>query len=83
MKNHLWIVGLLVVVCTGCSVGNAPEPMSEAQLADSVSKLKPQDQINYIRVMPIPQAEKDRRIAEIEQKFGMKADAKGSQTPSR
>ncbi len=79
----IWIVGLLALACVGCNVGNAPEPMSEGQLKDAVSKLPPQDQINYIRSTPMPQAKKDERIAEIEKKYGIKADSpKAPQTPN-
>ena len=80
MNKNIWIAGLLGLACLGCNVGSAPEPMNESQLKDAVDQLKPQDQINYIRSTPMPEAKKAERIAEIEKKYNIKADAP---TPSQ
>jgi hypothetical protein len=72
MKKTLWIASLAVLVCVGCNVGNAPQPMDEAQLKSAVEKMPPQDQINYINASPMPKEMKEQRIAEIKAKAGMK-----------
>lgn len=74
LSFSILVVGISSLWLGGCNAGSAPEPMSESQLQDTVSKLAPKDQINYIRSTPMPQAEKDRRIAEIEAKTGYKAE---------
>ncbi|MBC8064636.1 MAG: hypothetical protein H7Y17_07385 [Chlorobia bacterium] len=71
MNKNLWIASLAVLACIGCNVGNAPEPMSEAELKSAVDKLPPQDQINYINSSPMPKDVKEKRIAEIKAKAGM------------
>jgi hypothetical protein len=81
MKRHFWMAGLFALVCVGCNVGNAPEPMSEDQLKSAVEKLPPKDQIAYINSSPMPPAEKARRIKEIEDKTGYKAEAPAGGPP--
>lgn len=82
MKNRTILAGLLALLCVGCNVGNAPEPMSQAQLDAHLKTLKPQDEINYINTMPIPAAEKAKKIAEVEARTGYKAPASNRpQTP--
>ncbi|RYG48348.1 hypothetical protein EON79_04710 [bacterium] len=77
MKRNVWIFGIIALGCIGCSVGNAPEPMGESDLKSAVEKLPPQDQINYINSSPMPKAEKEKRIKEIEEKTGYKANQGG------
>lgn len=75
-SKSIWLAISLGFVCVGCNVGNAPEPMNEAQLENAVEKLPPQKQIDYINSSPMPADEKARRIAEIEAKTGYKAESK-------
>ena len=83
MKRNVWIAGLLALVCTGCNVGNAPEPMSETDLRAAVDKLPAKDQIAYINSSPMPAAMKAQRIKEIEEKTGYKDPGTGApKTPS-
>lgn len=70
MKNS-WITILAILVCFGCNVGSAPEPMSESELKSAVEKLPPQDQINYINSSPMPKELKEKKIAEIKAKAGI------------
>lgn len=83
MKRNLLIGGVLALACVGCNVGNAPEPMSESDLKDAVSKLPPKDQIAYINSSPMPAEMKKQRIKEIEEKTGYKDTGESApKTPS-
>lgn len=73
MKNSFFLA-LMVAACVGCNAGNALAPMSESKLKSAIDKMPPKDQIAYINTMPIPTSEKAKRIAEVEQKTGYKAD---------
>jgi hypothetical protein len=70
MKRTIVLTLIAAFACIGCNVGNAPEPMNEAELKSAVEKMPPQDQINYINASPMPQAQKDKRIKEIMDKTG-------------
>lgn len=73
MKNKIWMAGIVVLACTGCNVGNAPEPMNDNDLKSAIEKLPPQDQINYIKSSPMPPEMKAQKIKEIEEKTGYKS----------
>jgi hypothetical protein len=72
MKKPLFAVALLGVAISGCNVGNAPEPMSETEVRQAVDNAKPEDQISWIQRSPMPAAEKEKKIAEIKAKHGLK-----------
>jgi hypothetical protein len=71
IKNSLPLLFLCVAIA-GCNIGNAPEPMSEAELKKAVENAKPEDQIAWIQRSPMPTAEKEAKIAEIKEKHGIK-----------
>lgn len=68
------------VVTVGCNVGMAPQGPSETEVRERAAKLPPQDQIDLIRSSPMPKAQQDKEVAEIEKKYGMKE--KGMQSGS-
>lgn len=56
----------------GCSnVGNAPEGPTADQVQAELAKQDPQQQIVAIQHSPIPFAEKEKKIQEIEKKYGI------------
>jgi len=60
-------------VLGGCSnVGNAPEGPTAGQVQADFAKQDPQQQIKGIQFSPLPPAEKERRIQEVEAKYGVK-----------
>ena len=71
MKARSLVLCLFALACFGCNIGNAPTPMEASEVQGAVDKLPPQDQIRYIQNSPLPQAEKDKRIAEIKAKHGL------------
>ncbi len=71
--KNLLIAIVLLLVCVGCNVGNAPEPMNEDQLKSAIEKMPPEKQIEYINSSPMPADMKAKRIKEIEDKTGYKA----------
>ena len=71
MKSNFWIVALIAVASIGCNMGNAPEPMNEAELKSAIDKMPAKDQIDYINASPMPKEMKEQRIAEIKKKAGM------------
>jgi len=61
------------VLASGCSnIGNAPQGPDPAQVQAEFSKQDPQKQIQGIQYAPIPAAEKEKKIEEIEKKYGIK-----------
>ena len=65
-------VGLAI---TGCNVGMAPKGPDEAEVKAKEAALPPQQQIAMLRSSPMPGPEKQKRIADIEQKYNIKADS--------
>ncbi|GEM_PF-7093790 len=78
MQKNVLTAGLLALTLVGCSVGNAPTPMSEGDLKSAVDKLPPKDAIAYINSSPMSSAMKAQRIKEIEDKTGYKASGTDS-----
>lgn len=74
-------LGLLAILSAGCSLGNAPEPMSADQVKGEVEKLKPEQQIDWINRSPMPPSEKQAKIAEIRKKYGLPEQAAGPAAP--
>lgn len=64
---------LLAVALSGCSLGMAPAGMSREEARQALDNLSPQDKIRYYASSPMPQAEKQKKYAEIEAKYGVKA----------
>lgn len=62
----------------GCNAGMAPEPMSREEARDALSKMSPQEQIKYYESGPMPAEQKKQKIAEIEAKYGIKAETTGA-----
>ena len=71
--SKLTIAIAALAMLSGCNVGMAPAGMSREEARDALSKLPPQDQIRYYATGPMPQAEKEKKYAEIEAKYGVKA----------
>jgi len=67
--SFLFAMGFAIA---GCSVGDAPKGLSAEETRAAVDALPPDKQIDYINRSPIPQAEKEKRIADIKAKAGMK-----------
>lgn len=71
--------GALIVIISltaGCSCGGSNDPtagMSETDAKSAIDKMTPENKIKAIASSPLPQAEKDKRYAEIEQQTGVKA----------
>jgi hypothetical protein len=63
----------LAFLLIGCNVGNAPAGMSNEEARSALDKLSPEEKIRYYQSSPMPQAEKEKKYAEIEQKYGVKA----------
>ena len=75
MKTLNYLVGILLVFAVeGCNVGTAPEGASPEQVKAEVAQQPPLQQIRNIMHAPIPPAEQERQIKEIEQKFGVKRE---------
>ena len=72
----------VALVTSGCSLGMAPKGPDEAEVKKLEAAMPPQQQIQMIRNSPMPGPEKQKRIADIEQKYNIKADAPTS-TPGR
>ncbi len=64
------MICVIAMMLVGCGIGDAPAPMEPNEVQSAVSKLPDDQQIAYIKNSPMPQAEKDRRIAEIKAKSG-------------
>ncbi len=72
MKQYL-IAILASSALIGCSAGDAPPPMTREDAKTALSNLSPEDKIRYYDSSPMPAAEKQQKIAEIEQQYGVKA----------
>lgn len=82
LKNTFLAAALAsALVVGGCSIGNAPEPMSEGDVKAALDKATPEQQIDWVNRSPMPPAEKQRRIAEIKAKAGMATDSPGAASP--
>jgi hypothetical protein len=72
MKTKQFILGIFILgLLGGCSnIGNAPEGQSEEEAKAALQKMSPQEQINMIKASPMPPAEKEKKIRELEAKMG-------------
>lgn len=66
---------LLIAPLGGCSVGDAPSGGSSAEVEANFKKLDPQEQIKIIQAGPAPADQKAKLIKDIEDKYGIKANA--------
>jgi hypothetical protein len=57
----------------GCGMGDAPPPMTREDAKNALNNLSPEDKIRYYDSSPMPAAEKQKKIAEVEQQYGVKA----------
>lgn len=57
----------------GCNIGMAPSGMSNEEARSALDKLSPEQKIRYYASSPMPESEKQKKYAEIEQKYGIKA----------
>lgn len=57
----------------GCSVGMAPEGMSDNDAKAAIAKMTPEQKIKAIASSPMPGPEKQKRFEEIERETGVKA----------
>lgn len=68
-----------IVICAfavaGCSAGNAVAGTDEAATKQEFAKQDPQKQIQGIQHSPMPPADKEKKIQEIEAKYGIKRNA--------
>ncbi len=80
----LVLFGSISIMCSGCdNVGNAPQGSTE-QVKKDIDALSPQKQIAQWQYSPLPAAEKEKKIQEIEKKYGITRDAPaGTATPGR
>ena len=80
MKVNLSIpfacAAIILSMTAGCSCGDSNGPsagMSETDAKAAIDNMSPENKIKAIASSPLPQAEKDKRYAEIEQQTGVKA----------
>ena len=65
----LLILGLIV---TGCSsIGNAPEPMTNDQVASEIEKKSPQEQIQFWQSAPMLPDVKKQKIDAVKAKYNL------------
>lgn len=69
------------VLLGGCNIGNAPEPMAASEVKKEVEKLTPDQQIDWYNRSPMPPAEKQKKIAEIREKYGLQDSGGGPSAP--
>lgn len=77
MKQTLELGALLaaaMIALTGCNVGMAPAGPDPDQIRQEIAAMPPQKQIHLIQGSPMPTKQKQQKIAEIEQKYNIKAD---------
>lgn len=74
MNKFLALIALGLVFVAGCDeIGNAPKGMSHDEAAKALDELPPDAQIRAIAGSPMPQADKEKRYKEIEEKHGVNA----------
>lgn len=64
---------MLAASLAGCNVGSVPAGMSENDAKNAIEKMSPEDKIKFYAGSPMPQAEKEKKYAEIEAATGVKA----------
>ena len=69
-------LGALALGLGGCNVGMSPAGPSPEVFKKDVEALSPQRQIEYYHNRPMPKDQKAAMIAQIEKKYGIKADEK-------
>jgi hypothetical protein len=64
-----------VTLIVGCSnIGNAPAGASDADLKKEMDSEPPLQQIRNLQFAPMPPSDKEAKIKEIEQKYGVKRE---------
>lgn len=73
--NLLFVIGVVAALTSaGCNAGTAPAGASPEQVKAEVDKEPPLQQIRNLMFAPIPPAEKERQIKELEAKFNVKRE---------
>jgi hypothetical protein len=75
------IVTIALSMLVGCNVGMSPSGPSEDQIRKEIAAMPPEKQIKLIRGSPMSPKEKEQKIAEIEQKYGIKESAPAQTGP--
>ena len=78
-KTKIMILAIVCVGAVGCSIGNAPAPMSDDAAKHAFDSASPDAQIKTIQMSAEPQSLKDKQIADIEAKTGYKPAATETQ----
>ncbi len=75
MKKGINVVlaGALGLAIIGCNAGSVPRGMTQDDAKARIANMKPEDQIKFYNSSPMPQAEKEKKFKEIEEKTGVKA----------
>lgn len=82
-QMRLPILGIVAIALTGCSIGMAPKGPDANEVQQEFSKMPPDQQIKGIQHSPLPAAEKEKRIKEIEEKYGVsRSDEKTGLPPT-
>lgn len=68
-KTILAILAALAVV--GCDAGNAPAPMSDADVKTQIDKMSPENRIKFIQNGPGSPEQKEKEIAAIKKEHGL------------
>lgn len=66
----VFAVAFGLVACD--NIGNAPAGMSKDDVNAAVNKMTPEQKIKFYQSSPMPQAEKEKKIAEIKKEAGLK-----------
>jgi len=73
MNAKFLILFVVIAAClSGCNVGNAPAPMSDNEVKNAIDNMSPEQHIHFIEGSPLPKEEKEKQIAEIKAKAGIK-----------
>jgi hypothetical protein len=74
-KNWTLLVAITILSITvaGCNMGKVPQGMTQNDAKNAIEKMTPEQKIKFYASSPMPQAEKEKKYAEIEAKTGVKA----------
>ncbi len=81
MKPTTIILLAISLIFVGCGVGDAPTPMSSADVKVALDNSTPQDQVKFIQSSPLNQAEKKKKIDEIKAKYKLSNEDIAKMTP--
>ena len=73
--SNVLFAAIAVGTLSGCNVGMMAEGPSPSEIKAKVAAMPPDQQIAFYKNSPMPAADKAKKIAEIEQKYNIKADA--------